>query len=55
MVPRSAMPAVRRAQAQLAELDLSLWNEDTGPPEVIDDALDLERQLAANLRLPVAA
>lgn len=36
MVPRSAMPAVRRALAQLSELDLGLWNEDTGPTVAVD-------------------
>jgi hypothetical protein len=35
-VPRSAMPAVRRALAQLSELDLGLWNEDTGPNVGVD-------------------
>jgi len=35
-VPRTAMPAVRRALSQLAELDLSLWSEDTGPTVCVD-------------------
>jgi len=35
-VPRSALAAVRRALAQLSELDLGLWNEDTGPAVAID-------------------
>lgn len=35
-VPRTAMPAVRRALEQLAELDLSLWGEETGPAVAVD-------------------
>jgi uncharacterized protein (DUF433 family) len=35
-VPRTAMPAVRRALAQIAELDLRLWSEDTGPVVRVD-------------------
>lgn len=35
-VPRTAMPAVRQALAQLAELDLRLWSEDTGPTVRVD-------------------
>ena len=35
-VPRTAMPAVRRAQGQLAELDLRLWNENSGPAVAVD-------------------
>ena len=35
-VPRTAMPAVRRALAQLAELDLRLWTEETGPTVRVD-------------------
>jgi uncharacterized protein (DUF433 family) len=35
-VPRTAMPAVRRALEQLAELDLRLWSEDTGPTVRVD-------------------
>jgi uncharacterized protein (DUF433 family) len=35
-VPRTAMPAVRRALEQLAELDLRLWSEDTGPTVHVD-------------------
>jgi uncharacterized protein (DUF433 family) len=30
-VPRSTMPAVRSALAQLRELDMALWSEDGGP------------------------
>ncbi len=35
-VPRTAMPAVRRALGQLEELDLSLWDEDSGPAVAVD-------------------
>jgi hypothetical protein len=35
-VPRTHMPAVRQALAQLAELDLRLWTEDTGPTVHVD-------------------
>jgi uncharacterized protein (DUF433 family) len=35
-IPRNAMPAVRRALAQLAELDLRLWSEETGPNVQVD-------------------
>ena len=35
-VARTAMPAVRRALSQLAELDLRLWSEDTGPTVRVD-------------------
>src|SRR5262249_20399447 len=35
-VPRTAMPAVRRALQQIAELDLRLWGEDTGPVVAVD-------------------
>lgn len=35
-VPRTAMPAVRRALEQLAELDLSLWTEERGPAVAVD-------------------
>jgi uncharacterized protein (DUF433 family) len=35
-VPRTAMPAVRRALDQLSELDLGLWSEDTGPAVCVD-------------------
>jgi uncharacterized protein (DUF433 family) len=35
-VPRTAMPAVRRALGQLGELDLRLWTEDTGPAVAVD-------------------
>lgn len=35
-VPRSAMPAVRRALQQLGELDLRVWSEDTGPAVAVD-------------------
>jgi uncharacterized protein (DUF433 family) len=37
-VPRSTMPAVRRALAQLAELDMALWTEETGPSVLVDRA-----------------
>jgi hypothetical protein len=30
------MPSVRRALAQLGELDLRLWSEDTGPTVRVD-------------------
>lgn len=35
-VPRTAMPAVRRALGQLSELDLRLWSEDIGPAVAVD-------------------
>ncbi len=35
-IPRTTMPAVRRALAQLAELDLRLWSEETGPAVRVD-------------------
>jgi hypothetical protein len=35
-VARMAMPAVRRALAQLAELDLRLWSEETEPTVRVD-------------------
>jgi uncharacterized protein (DUF433 family) len=35
-VPRTAMPAVRRALKQIAELDLGLWSDDTGPAVAVD-------------------
>jgi uncharacterized protein (DUF433 family) len=35
-VPRTAMPAVRRALKQLDELDLRLWSEDAGPAVCVD-------------------
>jgi uncharacterized protein (DUF433 family) len=35
-IPRTAMPAVRRALKQLAELDLRLWSEDIGPTVAVD-------------------
>jgi uncharacterized protein (DUF433 family) len=35
-VPRTTMPAVKRALTQLAELDLGLWREDTGPAVSVD-------------------
>jgi uncharacterized protein (DUF433 family) len=37
-VPRTAMPAVRRALSQLAELDLRLWSETAGPGVAVDRA-----------------
>jgi uncharacterized protein (DUF433 family) len=41
-VPRTTMPAVRRALAQLGELDLRLWSEDTGPMVRVDRAGHVE-------------
>ncbi len=35
-VPRTAMPAVRRALEQLTELDLRLWSEERGPAVAVD-------------------
>jgi uncharacterized protein (DUF433 family) len=35
-VPATTMPAVRRALASLAELDLDLWSEDGGPSVRVD-------------------
>lgn len=35
-VPRSTMPAVRRALGLLRELDLSLWTENSGPAVAVD-------------------
>lgn len=35
-VPRTTMKAVRRALAQLDELDLGLWTEDAGPSVRVD-------------------
>ncbi len=35
-VSRTAMPAVRRALAQISELDLQLWSEETGPAVKVD-------------------
>lgn len=35
-VPRTAMPAVRRALTQIAELDLQLWSEEKGPAVKVD-------------------
>lgn len=40
-VPRTAMPAVRQALHQLAELDLTLWSEDSGPGVAVDRAGDI--------------
>lgn len=37
-VPRTTTPAVRRALAQLSELDLRLWSEDTGATVRVDRA-----------------
>lgn len=37
-VPRTTMPAVRRALGQLEELDLRLWNEESGPAVCVDRA-----------------
>jgi len=35
-VPRTAMPAVKRALAKLRDLDLTLWTEDGAPRVVVD-------------------
>lgn len=35
-VPAASMPVVRRALAELAELDLDLWTEDAGPGVAVD-------------------
>jgi uncharacterized protein (DUF433 family) len=35
-IPRATMHAVKRALAQLAELDLNLWSEETGPAVSVD-------------------
>lgn len=35
-VPKSTMPAVRRALKQLADLDLEVWTEDSGPRVRVD-------------------
>lgn len=35
-VPRSSMPAVRRANSQLRELELELWTYETGPSVAVD-------------------
>ena len=35
-VPRTTMPAVRRALAALRELDLKLWTEESGPAVRVD-------------------
>lgn len=40
-VPRTAMPDVRRALAQLRELDLDLWSEETGPAVAVDRSRDV--------------
>jgi uncharacterized protein (DUF433 family) len=37
-VPRSSMPQVREVVAQLDELDLDLWTEDSGPSVGVDAA-----------------
>lgn len=37
-VPRTTMPAVRRALGALRELDLSLWTEESGPAVRVDRA-----------------
>ncbi len=42
-VPRSSMPAVRRALSQLAELDLDLWSEDAGPTVRVDQSGAIHR------------
>jgi uncharacterized protein (DUF433 family) len=35
-VPRTSMPAVKRALGQLAELDLRLWSDESGPGVCVD-------------------
>lgn len=40
-VPRSTMPAVRRALAQLRELDMALWTESSGPSVRVDRTGDI--------------
>ena len=40
-VPRTAMPDVRRALAQLRELDLELWSGETGPTVAVDRSGDI--------------
>ncbi len=37
-VPRSAMPAVRKAIDELRALDMELWSEETGPNVLVDRA-----------------
>lgn len=37
-IPRSTMPAVRRALHQLSELDMAVWTEDAGPSVRVDRA-----------------
>jgi uncharacterized protein (DUF433 family) len=41
-VPRSTMPAVKRALRQIEELDLELWSEDAGPAVRVDRAGAIE-------------
>lgn len=36
VVPRTAMPVVRRALKELAALDMSLWTEEDGPAVAVD-------------------
>ena len=40
-VPRSTMPAVKRALRDLAELDMALWTEDSGPAVRVNRAGDI--------------
>lgn len=35
-IPRTTMSAVKRALEQLAELDMALWTEESGPSVVVD-------------------
>jgi hypothetical protein len=37
-IPRTTMPAVRRALEALRRLDLTLWTEDRGPAVLVDRA-----------------
>lgn len=50
-IPRSAMPAVRQALAQLRELDMDLWGE-TGPNVLVDPAGTIHLATAPDAELP---
>lgn len=59
-VPRTTMPAVRRALGQLAELDLALWSEDAGPAVRVDRGgdvvvLDVPDREASHRQRPMPA
>lgn len=45
-VPRTAMPAVRRALAELRELDLALWTEDSEPRVAVDRRGQIHLQIS---------